>query len=690
MHAREHSVFAKECARHAFCAVQLEDVRVVNNPGNKGCFCRTQVDGVFAKMALRRRLDTVRAAEVHKLEIQCKNFLLGQRVLNVNGKHHLTCFAQIAFLGCEVEVFRKLHGDGRRAGFYASANGVADHCTHNRVRVDAAMLVEARVFRSEHCVHNRRLCKLLGERRRDAILGCKAAELITLGIVDARRHRQGARAQCVRIDCRESERARKEPCPYVKRIEHLCDAGRSGAVQERGCRGEGNVQYQNESDTQQAVSGVDECSATRGGLVHECLLKYVSKKNERTNLSLACVSKKATDMPPVNTTYSIDVCPSFQYSCVHMHTFIEKLKVIVHDKALRNRIFFVLGAIALFRIFAQIPIPGANHAAVAEFFATNQFFGLFNVFSGGGLTTLSIMMLCVGPYITASIIMQLMTVISPKLKEMHSEECEAGRAKFTQYSRLIALPLATLQGFGFLTLLKSQGVLLISTPQQFVMNLVIVVAGAMRLLWIGELVTEFGIGNGISIIIFAGIVASLPQTYSQVAVTATKAQIPLYVGFALIAAMAIYAIVVMTQAERKIPTTHARQATAGNAYGSTGSYIPLRLNQAGVIPIIFALSLLTFPQIVAAMLGYVSKPEYQAIAQKVIAFLADQTVYGVLYFVLVLFFTYFYTAITFEPEKMSKNLQRSGAFIPGIRPGVETTTYLGTVVTRRSEEHTSE
>jgi preprotein translocase subunit SecY len=193
-------------------------------------------------------------------------------------------------------------------------------------------------------------------------------------------------------------------------------------------------------------------------------------------------------MPPVNTTYSIDVCPSFQYSCVHMHTFIEKLKVIVHDKALRNRIFFVLGAIALFRIFAQIPIPGANHAAVAEFFATNQFFGLFNVFSGGGLTTLSIMM--------------------PKLKEMHSEEGEAGRAKFTQYSRLIALPLATLQGFGFLTLLKSQGVLLISTPQQFVMNLVIVVAGAMLLLWIGELVTEFGIGNGISIIIFSGIVAS--------------------------------------------------------------------------------------------------------------------------------------------------------------------------------------
>ncbi|OGG59363.1 preprotein translocase subunit SecY [Candidatus Kaiserbacteria bacterium RIFCSPHIGHO2_02_FULL_50_50] len=365
-----------------------------------------------------------------------------------------------------------------------------------------------------------------------------------------------------------------------------------------------------------------------------------------------------------------------------MHTFIEKLKVIVHDKALRNRIFFVLGAIALFRIFAQIPIPGANHAAVAEFFATNQFFGLFNVFSGGGLTTLSIMMLGVGPYITASIIMQLMTVISPKLKEMHSEEGEAGRAKFTQYSRLIALPLATLQGFGFLTLLKSQGVLLISTPQQFVMNLVIVVAGAMLLLWIGELVTEFGIGNGISIIIFSGIVASLPQTFTQVFATATKAQIPLYIGFALIAAMAIYAIVVMTQAERKIPTTHARQATAGNAYGSTGSYIPLRLNQAGVIPIIFALSLLTFPQIVAAMLGYVSKPEYQAIAQKVIAFLADQTVYGVLYFVLVLFFTYFYTAITFEPEKMSKNLQRSGAFIPGIRPGVETTTYLGTVVTR--------
>ncbi len=365
-----------------------------------------------------------------------------------------------------------------------------------------------------------------------------------------------------------------------------------------------------------------------------------------------------------------------------MHTFFEKLKVIAHDASLRNRVLFVIGAIALFRVLSAIPIPGANHAALAEFLASNQYLGLFNVFSGGGLTKLSIVMLGVGPYITSSIVMQLMTVISPKLKAIYSEDGEAGRARFTQWSRLLTLPLSIMSGFGFLSLLKSQGALTISTPQEFFMNLVIIVAGSMLLLWIGELVTEFGVGNGVSIIIFAGIVASLPGTLGQALSLVSKAQIPLYIGFGLIALMAIYAIVVMTQAERKVPITHARESRSGAAYGGTGSYIPLRLNQAGVIPIIFGLSLLTFPQMIAAVLKHVDVPFLQMVSQKILVLLSHQTVYGALYFLLVIFFTYFYTAITFEPDNMAKNLQRSGAFIPGVRPGSETSAYLGTLVTR--------
>lgn len=365
-----------------------------------------------------------------------------------------------------------------------------------------------------------------------------------------------------------------------------------------------------------------------------------------------------------------------------MQTFIHKLKVIVTDSAIRNRVLFVLGALVVFRALAAIPIPGVDVAVLAQFFANNQFLGLLNIFSGGGLANLSIVMLGVGPFITASIIMQLLTVMSPQVKSLHTEEGEAGRAKFTQYTRMLTLPLAVLQAYGFLTLLESQGVIGGLDTFGFATNIVLIVAGSILLMWIGELVTEFGIGNGVSILIFAGIVATLPTTASQLLFGFTPAQLPLYVGFGLVAIAVMYAVVVMTEAERPVPITYAKQSRGGKTYGGTQTYLPLRLNQAGVIPIIFALSVLLFPQMIVNMLASFNIAGLEGVSNALLAFFNHQILYAAVYFVLVVLFTFFYTAVTFDPENVSRNLQRNGAFIPGIRPGGHTAEYLGTVVTR--------
>lgn len=365
-----------------------------------------------------------------------------------------------------------------------------------------------------------------------------------------------------------------------------------------------------------------------------------------------------------------------------MDIFLQKLKIIVSEKAIRDRILFVLAALAVFRALTVVPIPGVDLLVLEQFFQNNQFLGLLNIFSGGGLANLSIVMLGVSPFITASIIMQLMTVMSSKLKTMYSEEGETGRARFTQYSRQLTLPLAILQGFGFLTLLKSQGVITGLTTFEFILNIIIVVAGAMLVLWLGELVTEYGIGNGVSIIIFAGIVAALPSAASQLIYSFDAAQIPLFVGFAVAALAIIYGVVVMTQAERQVPITHAKQVRGGKTYGGTTSYLPLRLNQAGVIPIIFALSIILFPQMVLNILGSFNVPGVIALSEKILVFFQNQQLYALVYFVLVFAFTFFYTAVTFDPDAMSKNLQRNGAFIPGIRPGAHTSEYIGKLITR--------
>ena len=366
-----------------------------------------------------------------------------------------------------------------------------------------------------------------------------------------------------------------------------------------------------------------------------------------------------------------------------MQKLIHKLKIMFTDKAIRNRILFVLAALFIFRGLATIPIPGVDQNVLDQFFANNQFLGLLNIFSGGGLSNLSIMMLGVSPYITGSIIMQLLTVMSPKIKTMQTEDGEAGRARFMQYGRMLTLPLAMLQGFGFLSLLQSQGVITGLSTFQFIVNVILVVAGSMLLMWIGELVTEYGIGNGVSIIIFAGIVARIPQTVGQLGYAFTDpSQLPLYIGFVLVALAVIFAVVLITEAERSVPITYAKQSRGTKTYGGTTSYLPLRLNQAGVIPIIFALSILLFPQMILNILSAFSLPWVPGAIDTVNRLISNQLFYGAAYFVLVFLFTFFYTAVTFDPDSIAKNLQRNGAFIAGIRPGAHTSEYLGNLITR--------
>lgn len=362
--------------------------------------------------------------------------------------------------------------------------------------------------------------------------------------------------------------------------------------------------------------------------------------------------------------------------------FVRKLKIVFEDAALRRRVLFALAALVVFRILATIPVPSIDASGVQAFLANNQFFGLLNIFSGGGFSNLSIVMLGVGPYITASIVMQLMTVLVPKLKEIYQEEGDAGRARFMQISRYLTVPLALVQGFAFLLLLQQNGVIPPMDMQTALINTVIVAAGSILLMWLGELITEFGIGNGVSLIIFAGIVAAIPSSIAQLFFSFDVSQLPAYIGFAAVAVAITVGVVFITEAERPIPVTYARRVRGMKVMGGVSTYLPLRLNQAGVMPIIFGLSILLFPQMIATFLANSSVPWVAAGASAVVAGLNNQVLYGALYFGLVFVFTFFYTAITFEPNQIAKNLQKNGAFIPGVRPGTNTAEYLGNIITR--------
>jgi preprotein translocase subunit SecY len=366
-----------------------------------------------------------------------------------------------------------------------------------------------------------------------------------------------------------------------------------------------------------------------------------------------------------------------------METVINKLKMIFADKSLRNRVLFVLGAFVVFRILSSIPVPGINSVRLANFIDNNQFMGILSMFSGGGLSTFSLMMLGVGPYITASIIMQLLTIMSPRLKAMYQEDGEIGRKKFSQLSRIIAVPLAIVQGFGLLILLKKQGILVDLTAFNIVTNISVIVAGSMLIMWIGELMSEFGIGNGVSLIIFAGIVARIPAEIRNFLFTFDVSKLPMYILFLAVGMLIIAAVVLVTEAERPIPVTYAKQVRGDHVAGGTQTYLPLRVNQAGVIPIIFALSILMFPQLIgSALAGLTNYPILISISKAMLWFVGNTWLYSLFYFIFVFLFTYFYTAVTFDPDQLATNLQKNGAFIPGIRPGVATREYIEKILNR--------
>ena len=350
---------------------------------------------------------------------------------------------------------------------------------------------------------------------------------------------------------------------------------------------------------------------------------------------------------------------------------------------IRRRILFVLGVLIIFRALAHVPVPGADPTKLAQFFKDNALFGLLDLFSGGGLSRFSVVGLGVNPYINSSIIMQLMTGVVPALTALQREG-EYGRNKINQYTRYLTVPLAILQSYGFLAVLNQAGVLNTRfdlASFETMTQIISLTAGSILLMWLGELITEKGIGNGISFIIFAGIVGRVPQAIGTFLDSPNVAALAI---FAVFGVAAIAAIVYITEGQRRIPIQYASRVRGRRMYQGGTTFLPLRVNQAGVIPIIFAVSILLFPSQIA---GYFAQSQVSLIKDIATFFVntfgpSNLIVYGSLYFLLTVGFTYFYTAFTFKPDETAEQLRKNGGFIPGIRPGRPTQDYLARVVNR--------
>ena len=354
----------------------------------------------------------------------------------------------------------------------------------------------------------------------------------------------------------------------------------------------------------------------------------------------------------------------------------KSLLALLKTPDLRKKVFIILSLLVVFRIMATIPLPNVDREQLQVFLNSNQIFGLFNIFTGGAFRNISIALLGVGPFITASIIMQLLTMVFPALKEMLSEGTDKERAKFMQYSRLLTIPLAVLQGFGFLNLLSRQGVIVFANPIDLVRDIVIVTTASVFLMWIGELITEQKLGNGVSLIIFTGIVISFPRQIMQTVISTDPTRIPNMIAFFAIALLMIVGVVFISRGERRIPVSYAKQVRGTKIYGGASTYLPMKINQAGVIPIIFALSILMFPQMISQFLVSSQSPFMLKMALFLQGFNQQSIFYLLCYFGLVALFTFFYTTITFNPETIAENLQKRGGFVPGYRPGKTTSQYL--------------
>ena len=361
---------------------------------------------------------------------------------------------------------------------------------------------------------------------------------------------------------------------------------------------------------------------------------------------------------------------------------MDKILQIFKRPDLRNKVIFIFAILAVFRLVSNIPIPAIDASQLKDFLAQNQLFGLISSFTGGSLSSLSIGMLGLGPYITASIIMQLLTMIFPSLEQMYKYEGEAGRMKFNQYSRALTVPLAALQGYGFMVLLSRQGIIEALDPMSWATAISVIVAGSVFFMWLGELITEKNLGNGVSLLILAGIVAGFPTAIRQTVFTYDPSQLFTYIGFIIVALAVIVGVVYISEAQRNIPINYARRIRGSKVYGGVSTYLPMRVNNAGVIPIIFALSLLLFPGLIANFFAGSSIPVIASVASFFNSFVQSPLWYAIFYFLLVVVFTYFYTAVTFDPRSISENIQKQGGYIPGIRPGPMTAQFLNHLLNR--------
>ncbi len=365
-----------------------------------------------------------------------------------------------------------------------------------------------------------------------------------------------------------------------------------------------------------------------------------------------------------------------------MDKILAIFKNSIKSPDVRKKLLFTALIFAVTRIFAHIPVSGVDLVQLKALFAQNQFLGLLNMFSGGTLANFSVMALGLNPYINASIILQLLTMVIPKLEEL-SKEGDSGRQKINQYTRLLTVPLAMLQAVGMYALLRNQGIISVLNPLNLVAFIAVTTAGTMFLVWLGEMITERGVGNGISLLIFAGIVAGLPVMFGQTASTA-NAQNFFNIGvFAVMGFLVVGSIVVINEATRQITVYYAKRVRGNKMYGGQSTHLPLRLNQAGVIPIIFAVSLVLLPSLIANYLAVSKIPILQNVGTFITVWLnPNGFLYNALYFLLVVGFTYFYTAVVFNPKKIADEIQKYGGFIPGIRPGTPTAHYLNYILTR--------
>ncbi|MDD4351885.1 MAG: preprotein translocase subunit SecY [Candidatus Gracilibacteria bacterium] len=363
------------------------------------------------------------------------------------------------------------------------------------------------------------------------------------------------------------------------------------------------------------------------------------------------------------------------------------LTQIWNTKPLRAKILFTLAALAIFRLVAHIPVPGANIEGISQVMERNQLLGVFSMLTGGGIERFSVVLMGISPYITASIVVQLLTVVIPKLEDL-SKEGERGRATLNKYTRYLTIPLALIQSYGMIVLLnRSLGanvsVLTDSSLSNLLFTMLVVTTGTLFLMWLGEIITEKGIGNGISVLIFAGIVSGIPTILGptlSLSTEDTSYLIPL-IGIMIFTVLLTAIVVVVTEAQRQIPVTYAGHSFRSQS--KTMSHIPLRVNQAGMIPIIFAVSIIALPGIIANFFQNAKTEWVKNFAVWLLnEFNQGGYLYMLLYFVLVVAFTFFYVNLTFNAEQVADNIQKRGGFIPGIRPGRQTAEYLSSVLNR--------